>query len=211
MKKLIFIVLGAMIPFWSNCQATKPKDIISLKILDDSLTVNAHNWKKSIAFKVYNDSQRDLFVYGLNTGSFRGIPFEASQLCDVEDVGLGLGLIIYDNAGVQLSLTVGIVDRFDDPPMTKSRLDSIMTSYRNSTASDFLIFKHTDEKVFVKSVDITPYELEKGTYFLQIVMYCGKRITFSVNKETIAADRKRSGANLFQGCSFSNRIRLIVE
>lgn len=211
MRRLIFIVLGLMIPFGSRCQVTSPKGFISLKILDDTLKVNGHNWKKDIAFKVCNDSQGDLLVYGFNTGRFRGIPFDASRLCDMENVGLGLGLIIYNSAGVQLSLTISITDRFSDKPMTKSRLDSITNIYRRGTTSDIVIFKRNSEKSFVKSVDVSPFELEKGTYFLQIVMYCGRQITFSVSKETIAADRKRSGADLYQGCSFSNMIRLIVE
>ena len=99
------------------------------------------------SFKVYNDSQGDLLIYGLSIAGFIEIPFEASQLCDVENVGLGLGVIIYDNAGAQLSSTVRIVDRYSDPPMTKSRLDSTLTAYRNRVAGDPLVFRRTHGKV----------------------------------------------------------------
>jgi hypothetical protein len=211
MKSLILIVLGIVIPFWSTGQVTNPKGFVSLKILDDTLKVNANNWKRSIAFKVQNDSKAGLLVYGLSTSGFTGVPFESSQLCEIENVGLGFGLLVYDSGGAQLPLTVGIIDRFSDPPMTKSRLDSILSVNRSRVTNDLLILKSSDEKIFMKSVDLSPYELEKGTYFLQIVMYCGEYITLSVNRETIAADGKRSGADLYQGCSFSNMIRLIVE
>jgi len=211
MKTSIFILFGAMIYFRSNCQLVKPTNLISLQILDDSLKFNAENWRKNIVFKAHNESYGNLLVYGINTGGFRCIPFEVSNLCELESVGMGLGVILYDSIGRQLFPSVTITHRNRDKPMTRLRLDSTLQVYRNKVTRDTVVFRKDAERVFTKAVDITHYKLEKGTYFLQIAIYCGREITFSVSMKEIALDCKRLNAVLYQGCSFSNKIKVVVD
>lgn len=212
MTRVILFFIGLLILISVNSKGQESlSGFISLHISNDSLRFYHSSMKGEISFRIKNESDNSLLIYGLNRGGLGGTPYDKSKLCELDNVGLGLKVIIYNTKGDQLISSASFGPHSYDSSITKSRLDSTLSKYRLNTSSDTTILRQFDKRTFVKPIDISSFELEKGTYFLQIIMYCGSQIYFSVDKERIALDRKRLKADLYQGCTFSNKIKITVD
>lgn len=211
MMKLIFnILLFTIVWFGVYGQSLDNTNFVTLQILNDSLHFSSKDADSEISIRFKNRSDKDILTYGLDF-VLRSVPLKADKLCDQNEVSAGLGLIVYGNKESQIFAGFSIRDNKRDKPMTKERLDSIRQNGKNQLRRDTVILKKRSDKVFAKCINLRDFCLKSGTYFVQVIYYCGRQIVYNISKEDIGSDIKKFKAELYQGCSYSNRIKVIID
>ncbi len=67
--------------------------------------------------------------------------------------------------------------------MTVNRADSIMKLAYTRLLNETLVAKANSHYNFKHEIDLRPFALSKGTYYVQILYYAGKQISIFANEE----------------------------
>lgn len=193
------------------CQSTYAQDFFSksllLKINEDSLLCIGSCKVVTISFRLVNNSDEDVLIYGLKRGgpipSFNGL----SDLCDVKRTGTGMQFALYHPDGTEEMAEFEISDSFRQRPVKKEMIDSVLRQMKEDFLKSAMIIKGHEEKSFVKELPLHQYNLEKGLYYLEMLYYCGTNTAEALDLNEVS----RSGAKLFQGCATSARIPFVVR
>jgi len=70
-----------------------------------------------------------------------------------------------------------------------------------------IILKRGECKSFIKTVSLNKFMLHKGLYYLRAAYYSGEKTLEILDVNEI----EKSKSKLFQGCTFSDKIPLIVN
>ena len=194
-------------------QNTENTNSIFLEVLTDSLELhNIRDTSKIVNVKFSNKSNVDFLTYGLGQNRWlRTFPYNSSNACKLENVSSGFGMILYDIDGEEVFASLEIKDSFNHKPVTKQDVDSVVRKAGNRFMRDTLVLKKFSSRNFERKIDLHDYGIEKGVYFIRVIFYCGQKITFYINEGKITSDCKSLHAKLYQGCSLSNKIKLIVK
>jgi hypothetical protein len=185
-------------------QTTASERSLLVKIEEEAVACDSSSNMVTVTMTFQNDSDHDILVYGL-PGDLQAAPLVLSELCDQDKVGTGMAIALYHEDGTQ------------EMPMIHMAGYAIQKSYKmpdsvrraGETAfvqSAMVIGKHKALSV-VKEVPLGDFYLEKGSYYLEVIYYCGKKISDVVNVKKL----KKGKAELFQGCALSRRIPLTIR
>lgn len=207
MKVVVFFILVASVKVIGQDNGQS----IQINILDTALVVNTVDAKIAFELQCKNKLKSTLLLYGFN-GSFGGPPAKIERLCDyIDNMSAGCALYIYDSALKKRGPKAYLRKSFHYQPMPKSRLDSIMAAQHLQYLEATEVVKGFSTMSVKIEMDLHEYELEQGTYYLQIAYFSGKEISARVEEDQIMKDMKTFDAILFQGCVLSNRVMFRVE
>jgi hypothetical protein len=179
---------------------------ISISINEDSLTCDTGSRSVALSLTFINDSQDDILTYSFGD-SPKAVSFGLSELCDTGSVGTGIAFALYYGNGNQKVPEFEIVDYFGQKRITREMLDSAIRASNVSFLKSELLVTGHEKKVFNKQISLKDFNLEKGVYYLRMIYYSGSKSLDVFDLKSI----KKSKVHLFQGCSMSSKIPLVVN
>ncbi|NBW39171.1 MAG: hypothetical protein EBR30_29965 [Cytophagia bacterium] len=180
-----------------------------LSITQDTISIAKDTPVVTLSLNCSNVSGKSFILYEFN-GSILMPPYEQDNFC-IKEVAAGLALFIYKESGKQKFPETYISDSIDYTPMPRERVEFLLRESRVEFAKGTCVFKPSDRRDFKKEIDLTSYQLERGTYYLQLVYFSGEYITNYVDPDQIAKDKRTHNANVYQGCIKSNQVKLTVN
>ncbi|MEO8471255.1 MAG: hypothetical protein ABI477_03645 [Chryseolinea sp.] len=183
-------------------QTDSPQSL-KLTIKEETLALDSSSTILRLTLTFRNESDHDLLIYGL-TGDMQAAPLALSDLCR-PDVGTGMAIALYHKDGTQEMPMVNMAAF----TKTKSRKmpDSVRQAGESLFISSSMVIAKGEDRSFAKEVPINDFYLEKGSYDLEVIYYCGKKISAVVDVRKVNPGK----ALLFQGCALSRRISLIIR
>jgi hypothetical protein len=191
------------------CQSTCAQEIplISLKIKGDTLKCVKPCNTATASFIFTNESDNDIWVYGLKQASPIPAFNSLSGLCDITRTGTGIQFALYHPDGTQELAEFGIVDHdVRQGRVTKRMMDSIFRVMNVQFIASGMILKRRAEITIVTEVPLNQFNLKKGLYYIQFVYYCGTR-----SVEVLDSYGVKGPVKLFQGCATSAKIPFFVN
>jgi hypothetical protein len=203
MKKhlLIFYLLC------SQCASQKEMlNPISVSIQEASIRCENDCKILTINTTFRNNSDENFLMYGM-----RGMPASSTtnldMFCDLKNVGTGNAFALYDSKGNQLIPELEIFDLENQKKVTREMFDSVMQSSKTRFLESRIVFKGGSELTYRKQMGINNFSLPKGTYYIQLVYYCGQKIFDVLNRKEFTNEE----LDVFQGCIYSQKIPVIIE
>lgn len=181
-------------------------DLLTLRIDKDTLDYDSSKKSLSVPFTFCHNSKEEIIVYGLSAYP-KPVPFDLVELCEIKDTGSGIAFAVYRPDGKRENYQITIADEFNQRPVTREVLDSVFRVSSERFLKTKRVLSKNDSVSFEKEILLEDFLLEPGEYFLQIVYYSGENVFNLVN----AAEVKKSGLKLFQGCTMSNKVRFVVK
>jgi hypothetical protein len=181
-----------------------------LKIHNDILKIDKINSEVILEYSVLNCSNESLIAYGIN-GQITRTVIEENEYCN-EDVAAGVVFYLYNEANKIFFPEVPLIpDSIDYKPMPQERLEALMHQSKIEFTKNTKVFKPQQRIEFKQKVRLEDCQLEKGTYYFQILYFSGKHITNYVTSEQIAKDKRTHKAGIYQGCVKSDKVKLVVN
>ena len=179
---------------------------LSLKINTDSLKIDRKTNSLVVSLTLCNKSKNDLLVYGVGSPPI-SVSFDLIEFCEVSSVGTGTAFALYRTTGEQEIPRIEMVDRYDRRKITDYILDSSLLVAKDHFIKSQMLLKSGAEIVFTEQISLEGFYLRKGIYYLQMVYYCGDKISNMV-------DVKKSnsfGNEIFRGCARSQKITITMH
>lgn len=187
------------------------KGLIEMQIINDSLQTFASSPELTISLRCKNNRNKNLLLYGFE-GNITKFGATVERACDQERVGGGIALLILNEKREREHATWSIPDSIDYKPMPKEKFEQRMGQGRLEYLRGTKILKGSDVMYVDQKIDLREFSFKKGTYYLQIIYYSGKKLkTKTVGEEQIEKDKKAYNAELYQGCVISNEITFRVD
>jgi len=178
---------------------------VSLTIQEDSLFCNDSSCVLDISLTFTNASKENVLVYALD-GGLRLAPFDLSELCDKRNTGTGIVIGLYYPNEKQARPTIEIAHHQGQRKVTRQILDSVLYEARVDFLKSGIVLESGESKTYIKEFSLKRFMLPKGLYYLKVAYYSGDKTLEILDTDKI----KKSKAKLFQGCTFSQKIPLIV-
>jgi hypothetical protein len=185
-------------------------NLLEVKVLSDSLVVTKNDTEVPIKLQCRNKGKRNLLLYGILSNVLTNA--ETERLCNVDRVGGGVGLLIFNNQLLPEYTIESIPDSIDYKQIDRDSFKKQMDKAKRQ----FLAGTRTVEAASVLDltikVNIRQFKLKPGKYYLQMIYYSGKglRDNFVVGPEQIEKDMELHNAVVYQGCATSNQIVVTV-
>ena len=178
-----------------------------MRIVESSLSCNSNGKSFSLSFVISNESEDNLLLYGLRNGGPFPAGFPLSQTCSIKNVGTGIAFAIYKTDGKQITPTSRIIDYEGQRPVTSKVLDSALQKMHKDFVKSKIELKSKEERLFTKEIPLSDYKLQKGKYYFQMVYYTGDNTARNLKLKQVSENTE---GKLFQGCTISDRIDLII-
>jgi hypothetical protein len=192
----------------SHAQLISPRSI-EIEVLTDSGQVVVEDEKINLNLRCQNFCDQNLLLYGFDSdfNSFTTI----DQICDVDHTSARFALFIYDeNSEIrQPDWSLGDIDY---KPMPAESLEAFMKTKKLQYLTETRVIAGNAVIIFRRNIDLKDYHLTKGNYYLQVGYYSGVGVEKAlIGKTQIEKDKVTYNAQLYQGCSISNKIRFVVK
>jgi hypothetical protein len=181
-----------------------------LELVLDSVNVRSSGPEIQIRYSVTNGSESHLVLYRLGSDPIHSVTSKKARYCDPERTGAGVVFFIYNENRRWMSGIYSVHCDFTKP-MTGERLDSIMTvSNANSLAATSFL-KAGESRNFEQIIDLAPFSLTKGRYYVELLYHVGYSIEHFVDDRQQSLDKRRYGGDIFFGCVSSDLVTFVVE
>ena len=185
-------------------------DSIKIRIERDSLQTFVNNPEITISLSCKNNSGKNLLLYGFE-GNITKFGATIERACDVERVGGGMALLIFNQKHERVYGSWRISDSIDYKPMPQEKFEEKMNQGRLKYLKGTKVIRASSVLHVDQTIDLREFSFRRGIYYLQVIYYSGKSLkTKTVGEEQIDKDRKTHKAELFQGCAISNTITFSV-
>jgi len=191
-----------------SCSSAHPSDSVELKLSDN---VNFDKGKNvvTLSFSISNSIPRNLLLYSFHNYVDQAV-FEEEFYCK-NRITANLALFIYNEKSEQQFAGAYIPDSLNYKPMPHEKLQNSLVLIKEKFRKSQQILLTNQTAEFVKQVDIKDFELEPGTYYARLLYYQGDNIVNMVTPEQIEEDQIKSHADVFKGCLWSNKVKLVIE
>jgi hypothetical protein len=204
------IIITIILIFLLGCQLVIGQSQVStpliLSIDKDSLIYDDPTKPLSVPITFCNSSSDNLIVY-----AFSAVPiktsFDLGAFCERKSTMTGIAFAVYRRDGVQENYEITISDRFDRKPATLETIDSIRKVATDHLLKTKMVLLKNERVSFVKELFLDDFKLTPGIYSLRLIYFCGEKIFKIVDPMEIS----RNGMQIFQGCTMSKKIPLIVK
>lgn len=183
---------------------------VKLSIVQDSLVTTWDEPTINLDFGIKNCSNSNLILYEFNSTIIRDGLGTLAPYCDQEKTSAAVILYITDSISKPVTAIHWYVNDLRNP-MTKNRLDSIMTVHKDTYLHRAVILDAFNRECFTQEIDLQEFHLQKGQYFVQLLYFSGKRIRNFVTNDDMRKDKRRFNAEIFQGCVVSNKSVLLIK
>jgi len=204
LPKIVFFVLC----HFNALGQVSEEALIHLKMSPDSIF--ASDQKIVINYSLINESPDNVILYSFEQKPFHSVTQNVNRYCDQEKTGAGIVFFIFDEMGKWKSGQHRIGGDHSKP-MTVNRADSLIKLAYTRLLNQTLVATANSHYYFTQEIDLRPFALSKGTYYVQILYYAGKKISIFANEERQSNDEEKFNAKVYQGCVKSERVMFVVN
>jgi hypothetical protein len=185
-------------------------EIIEIRLINDSLRTFMDQSELTVSIQTESKTEKALLLYGFGNNIIR--PWKkTSEFCDLNRLGAGIALFVYDSANKNRFATIYIPKELKYKPMPKDTLESRNADLNTEYLKGTKVVQGFDSDFSDVKIDLKDFDLERGMYHLQIIYYSGRILEKAVGRSQIEKDRKNYNAELYQGCAISNKIIFRID
>lgn len=209
-KVLTFLLLITILHSCKN----KDSGSLNLVLIDDEIKIKSFyrghlqpclSMCADIRYKVENTSSKNYLLYNFNRNLDHGNIEDSIYCRDINESGIVM--FVYQE-NIQKMATFIISDSTNWKPW--ERIQEMLQNEYHWHKSTKLIANVGENYNYVKRVDFWAFDLVPGQYILKILYYQGG-VNPYIDQSQIERDEMKFSAEIFQGCLWSNPIKLIVE
>ena len=184
--------------------------VLGIQIMCDSVSARTTDPRVSVLVLSSNTGQRNLILYGFDSNLLT-VGFTPEDLCASDEVGAGIGALIYTENHQRRYSSFGIPPEIAYTPLSKERFERSVKESRRKFLSGTKVLTKMDTSTSRVSIPLEKFYLTKGKYWIQIIYYSGKNVvTRVVGEDKALEDKILYDANIFEGCATSNKIKLVI-
>lgn len=194
-----------------NIHSEHQSNDFKIKIIDYSIKIDQTSPEFELTIELTNNTENNLLLYGFDSNQISTTRID--RLCDVERIGAGVAIILYNSVGKVQFPNKLIPDSLKYKPIsdslfrqrTKAASERYLTGTRISKKEEIVVLK--------RKISLWRYSVQPGMFRLKLIYFCGKGIFDSnvVGKERVEVDKRNADAEVLFGCTTSNEVILNVN
>lgn len=212
MSRMIIVSIHVLLSvlFYGGCTSTF-EEALQIRFKRDSVLLAKNETEIALTVECKNSGNVNLLLYGIMSNLLTNA--DAERLCNVNRVGGGIGLMLFDHKLSPVYAVETIPDSIKHKRLDERTFKSEMADSKKRFLGGTRVLKASQVLELVLNVDMRQFNLRPGQYHLKLVYYAGKGLTddFVVGQQQIERDMHLYDAKLYQGCVLSDQIVLTVR